>query len=169
MTNNVIDLTLSSDEDEHDGEVVIVKDVHSRPNPTSSTKATALPQPSNSKPARNVPGLKPSVAAPSTSRPIPSTTPNRSQPLNAASKPPKEAPPQTYLPSTTSEWSCHVCTLLNPAHAQQCDACTTRRPFVETIQKSKQEGSWSCLTCGEAGMPHDFWTCSWCGTVKLTS
>lgn len=164
VVNNVIDLTLSSDEEDHDHpDVMVVKDVH--PRPDSSTKASARPQPSNNKPTSQGSSSKPSVPASSHTRTTASSqSASIKQPANLTHRASKET-----ASSTTGEWSCLVCTLLNPAHALQCDACATRRPFTETIQKSKQGDSWSCLTCGETGMPHHFWTCSWCGTVKLTS
>jgi hypothetical protein len=87
------------------------------------------------------------------------TSVNSAFPKAAASKPIKSLSTRTIEPL---EWSCPTCTLLNPAHARQCDACQMRRPFHEP------EG-WSCLTCGENGNPHEHWTCRWCGVVKLFS
>jgi hypothetical protein len=60
----------------------------------------------------------------------------------------------------TLEWPCPICTLINNHLALRCDACQTERPLAET---------WSCMTCGESGMPHEFWTCRFCGTVKVQS
>lgn len=73
-------------------------------------------------------------------------------------KPEKRA----LLVSRTGEWSCPACTLLNPALALQCDACLSQRPPDETT-------GWTCLTCGESGMPHDFWSCQFCGAIKVQS
>ncbi|KAF9469743.1 WLM domain-containing protein [Collybia nuda] len=61
-----------------------------------------------------------------------------------------------------SEWSCLACTLLNGPLALCCDACLTERPAGGI------EG-WSCLTCGEMGMPHDRWSCQFCGAIKIKS
>ncbi|KAF5312787.1 hypothetical protein D9619_002813 [Psilocybe cf. subviscida] len=96
VVNNVIDLTLSSDEEEHDHlDIVIVKDIHPRPGP--STKVPARPQPSNSKPIHPTPYSKPSVPAPSTSRPTASTTSTTTkQPPKPAHQAPKEVPRQTH-------------------------------------------------------------------------
>ncbi|KAF9024093.1 hypothetical protein BDZ89DRAFT_1069348, partial [Hymenopellis radicata] len=77
----------------------------------------------------------------------------------------RKAPPeriQKVSVPKTDEWECSVCTLLNRAGALQCDACLTTRPVDSTF-------GWACLTCGEGGMSPDFWTCSFCGTMKTTS
>ncbi len=77
----------------------------------------------------------------------------------------RKAPPertQKVSARKTDEWECSVCTLLNRATALQCDACLTPRPVDSTF-------GWTCLTCGEGGMSPDFWTCSFCGTMKTTS
>jgi hypothetical protein len=60
------------------------------------------------------------------------------------------------------DWSCPMCTLLNHPQALQCDACLSERPADPSV-------GWTCFTCGEAGMPHDFWSCRMCGTIKITS
>jgi len=66
------------------------------------------------------------------------------------------------VPTSSAEWSCPTCTLLNVPTALQCNACLSTRPVDPST-------GWSCMTCGEAGMPHEFWTCTFCGTVKVQS
>ncbi|KAF8514555.1 WLM domain-containing protein [Hysterangium stoloniferum] len=63
---------------------------------------------------------------------------------------------------SNNEWSCNVCTLVNAPLALQCVVCLSPRP-------ADQSAGWTCLSCGEQGMPHDFWTCSYCGWVKISS
>ncbi|KAJ7216778.1 WLM domain-containing protein [Mycena haematopus] len=78
---------------------------------------------------------------------------------NMRARPAATPPPAK---KSRSEWTCRTCTLVNSAMALQCDACLAERPPDESI-------GWACYACGETGMPVDFWTCSACGTVKLTS
>ncbi|KAJ6541860.1 WLM domain-containing protein [Mycena capillaripes] len=86
--------------------------------------------------------------------------------VSTAARPVIKAPAGTVKAKTLrdprSEWTCRTCTLINSAMALQCDACLAERPPDESI-------GWACLACGKTGMPHDFWTCSVCGTVKTTS
>ncbi|KAL5523729.1 hypothetical protein ACEPAG_7902 [Sanghuangporus baumii] len=60
-------------------------------------------------------------------------------------------------------WACPACTLLNPNHFLQCTACSTLRP------RCVLKDGWTCMTCGEVGMPHEFWSCRFCGSVKENS
>jgi len=75
------------------------------------------------------------------------------------------APPsaQSLAPTLApGQWSCVACTFINEQLALQCLACTTQRPTPLT-------NGWTCLTCGEEGMEHTFWTCRYCGSVKADS
>jgi hypothetical protein len=65
-------------------------------------------------------------------------------------------------PKASPEWSCPICTLLNPPQVLQCDVCLSERPLDTSA-------GWTCFTCGEAGMPRDFWSCRICGAIKTTS
>lgn len=64
--------------------------------------------------------------------------------------------------SSGNEWSCTACTLLNPMPALQCAACFSSRP-------PDSAAGWTCMSCGEQEMPHDFWSCRYCGQVKRES
>ncbi|KIM47632.1 hypothetical protein M413DRAFT_439304 [Hebeloma cylindrosporum] len=156
IESKVINLTLDSDGDDHhasDSDVVIVEDLH----PRRKAPPNALAGPSKTKVAVK----SKSFSAPTAGNHSSSSTmlaPSSSVPAKAA-KPKRSVPTRKTGPL---EWSCPACTLLNPAHALQCDACQMRRPVDE------QEG-WACLTCGEDGNPNECWTCRWCGVVKLHS
>ncbi|THV06588.1 WLM-domain-containing protein [Dendrothele bispora CBS 962.96] len=145
VENKVIDLTL----DDSDDEIEFV-DVESNagpshpPIPSKLTDAGKM----NVNKARSTPTAS-----------LQTTTTVNTPAVNLATKP-------TVVPATVhpdlSEWSCPACTLLNPAMVLQCEACLTTKP-------STASAGWTCLTCGESGMPHDFWTCSFCGSVKISS
>lgn len=156
VTSKVIDLTLDDDDIEmtksdSDSEVIIVKDVH--PQPAKSTNANASPSKKKiSKP--------PNVAKTPSSRPVTGQQ-DLNRRISSSVVSTKKIQPPLHS-SVASDWSCSVCTLLNPANALQCDACQTHKPFDEG------EG-WSCLTCGENGNSHEHWACKFCGGIKLHS
>ncbi|KAL5507454.1 hypothetical protein ACEPAH_6910 [Sanghuangporus vaninii] len=60
-------------------------------------------------------------------------------------------------------WACPTCTLLNPNHFLQCSACSTVRP------RYVSKDGWTCMTCGEVDIPHEFWSCRFCGSIKESS
>jgi len=61
-----------------------------------------------------------------------------------------------------SPWSCPACTLINTARAFACEVCASPRPQDPSV-------GWMCHVCGEASIDHQFWTCTFCGTVKAES
>ncbi|KAF9074983.1 WLM-domain-containing protein [Rhodocollybia butyracea] len=70
-------------------------------------------------------------------------------------------PPQINMSTKPvhQEWTCSTCTLINPAMSLQCEACLSVKPVPEPA-------GWTCLICQESGIPHEFWSCSFCGAVK---
>lgn len=89
-------------------------------------------------------------------------------------------------PFNPDEWTCDICTCINPMQFLACDACGTERPAGTkevaqrprsaadaprwTMPKDKQKESlgWNCERCG-AFMEHKWWTCSSCGMMKAAS
>ncbi|KAJ7157090.1 WLM domain-containing protein [Mycena filopes] len=154
VVHKTIDLTLDSDSD--DDAIVVDAPSSTIAGPSKvaipQSKKTAVftaARPISKPPTRATP--KPLAAAAATA-------------TNVKSKPSRDRPAPTPPPAKKSrtDWTCRTCTLINPAMALQCDACLTQRPPDDSI-------GWACLSCGETGMPHDFWTCRTCGTMKLTS
>lgn len=105
----------------------------------------------------------------------------------------------TSIPEDTSDdqWTCEVCTLVNPIQFLACDACGIERPQsarskskardqarakspqvkVESkgvrrkeapLPKQPETMGWNCYNCG-AFMEHKWWTCSACGVMKASS
>lgn len=62
-------------------------------------------------------------------------------------------------PPDAEQWTCSVCTLVNDSQTLQCAACHAKRP----------SSGWTCGVCTESGIPHEFWSCSFCGTIKTDS
>jgi hypothetical protein len=61
----------------------------------------------------------------------------------------------------TGEWSCPTCTLLNPAHSLQCEACGSAK------STTKGDGEmWWCEFCGSGPREMGFWSCTDCGWVR---
>ncbi|KAG1836735.1 hypothetical protein DFJ58DRAFT_719031 [Suillus subalutaceus] len=59
------------------------------------------------------------------------------------------------------QWACAVCTLVNDqqTHQRMCLRGRHRDPSM----------GWTCITCGEADIPHQFWSCRFCGAIKTES
>ena len=93
---------------------------------------------------------------------------------------PNAAPPD--------EWSCEICTCINPLQFLACDACGTERPQnigvgnrgarprltsrasapAPSTTTQVETLGWNCTQCG-AFMEHRWWTCSSCGKMKDSS
>ncbi|KAF9245697.1 WLM domain-containing protein [Melanogaster broomeanus] len=65
--------------------------------------------------------------------------------------------------SADGQWTCPLCTLINKSLALQCDACLAERPVDTSVV------GWACLTCGERDIPHNHWSCRFCGAIKMSS
>ncbi|EKM61412.1 uncharacterized protein PHACADRAFT_247978 [Phanerochaete carnosa HHB-10118-sp] len=162
VEDEVIDLTADSDSD-----VIIVDE------PTPTGGVSKIVQASPRKPSKG------------TSRP-PARTIKSSSPaglrmrqpssVRSASASKTRTPPPSPMVSrvgstakrrTLSEdsWSCPRCTLINEPLALQCMACLLLRP----MEQPQQSVGWTCVKCGEQDMPHDFWSCRLCGSVKTDS
>lgn len=90
--------------------------------------------------------------------------------------------------SAPEQWTCEICTCVNPLQYLACDACGIERPQrigvgnrgarpkpvstfsapapAPTIQHDTL--GWVCTRCG-AFMEHKWWTCSACGQMKQSS
>jgi len=89
-------------------------------------------------------------------------------------------------PFNPNEWTCDVCTCINPLQFLACDACGSERPAGTAAVTARPKGTsnvprwtapkatkveslgWSCERCN-AFMEHKWWTCSACGTMKSAS
>ncbi|KAI9770284.1 MAG: hypothetical protein M1840_003443 [Geoglossum simile] len=91
--------------------------------------------------------------------------------------------------ATAPSWTCPLCTLENPLEHLSCDACMSERPastygnkaslpddvvdskkatLGESATEPARVAQWVCHRCG-AYMDAQWWTCSLCGTMKLSS
>ena len=86
------------------------------------------------------------------------------------------------------QWTCGVCTCINPLQYLACDACGCERPESVGMRQQEQERrsaprppasapptlnrhqslGWLCTRCGTF-MAHVYWTCSSCGKMKESS
>ena len=89
------------------------------------------------------------------------------------------------------QWTCGVCTCINPLQYLACDACGCERPESVGLQQRQRERrsvaaprppasapplrqnrgqslGWFCTWCGTF-MEHVYWTCSSCGKMKESS
>lgn len=164
IQDEVIDLTADSDDDviildEPAPAGAVTKVVES--SPKAASKSTSRPPSSSSKsPSRSPVGYR-TRRPPSTVRttPIPRVTTPPPSPLARSGS---TANHHAFTEDDT--WACPRCTLINESISLQCSACLLVRPT-----KPKQSAGWTCVKCGEQGMSHDFWSCRFCGSVKIDS
>lgn len=89
-------------------------------------------------------------------------------------------------PFNPDQWTCQVCTCINPVRFLACDACATERPQPSTATSRRptpnpniprwtappsaqtQSLGWNCTRC-QTFMEHKWWTCSACGLMKGSS
>ncbi|KAJ6623161.1 WLM domain-containing protein [Mycena sp. CBHHK59/15] len=147
IEHKVIDLTLDSDSDDGADSDAIIVDAPLAAGPSK----LAIP---HSKQVTLSTALRPGPLRLNNTGPLSSKSSaprSHAKPYPAASK-----------KVSSAEWTCRMCTLQNAPLALQCDACLSERPLDDQI-------GWACLACGETSMPHDLWTCRFCGTMKTTS
>lgn len=93
--------------------------------------------------------------------------------------------PFNPTPTPSDQWTCEICTCINPLQYLQCDACGTERPQpigigntgtrprpkprfdITPVAAQNDSLGWVCR-CG-AFMEHRWWTCSACGKMKESS
>ncbi|GAB1734816.1 hypothetical protein NU195Hw_g9574t1 [Hortaea werneckii] len=152
----------------------------SAPPPTqpqpSSRPYPARTQHNQPPPAEQIPPKRPRTFPHPPSHPHPPTTfppstPPPAGPFSSSSTPidltSPPAPPLIDLsdPFNPDEWSCEICTCINPTQFLACDACGTERP---TSTSRSERSGWNCENCGSF-MEHRWWTCSACGGMKGSS
>ncbi|KAI0035178.1 WLM domain-containing protein [Vararia minispora EC-137] len=104
---------------------------------------------------------EPPSLPPDSSRPWPVSRSTRSSPppINIASRPSQ---------TDSSAWTCTTCTLINQGALHSCEALQTI-PTPHSRSFAGDSPTWDCAVCGETGMEHEFWSCRWCGSVKVDS
>ena len=126
---------------------------------------------------------KPMTARPNSNRPI-----SRLVLENKSTKKPSSFTASTSASivesATDKYWECPICTCHNPMTYLCCDACTTERPDnFEVLERPRaasaatasappvaktKPSTWTCHRCTTV-MDNQWWTCSTCGTLKLSS
>lgn len=164
------------------------------PAPKSSKQQNIANSSSNASTSKLPPARPRSVLAQPPSQPTststdptaPNTLPSTSAPRTTTR--PIAPPPVVPEPETEPEfveWPCDTCTYVNHPQRVTCEMCFTKRPGQASVPAptaavkrdntslsipvSQDPDAWDCAACGERGMPGSFWTCRFCGHVKLTS
>ena len=107
---------------------------------------------------------------------------------------PRSNQQQSQIQGQTEQWTCEICTCINPMQYLACDACGCERPESVGQQQRQREREraqqqqpprpplsappaagrreqsmgWLCTRCGTF-MEHVYWTCSSCGKMKESS
>jgi len=100
---------------------------------------------------------------------------HRRKPSDSSSSRPESSSRPAITESST--WACSACTFVNANNKMKCDMCETDRPKGKKRVPSKDRNSansfssslgWYCPKC-TTFMGHEWWTCSSCGSMKLSS
>lgn len=89
----------------------------------------------------------------------------RSPPPVITNAQPRHAVAPPSQASLNGDWQCNTCTLVNPPHILQCDACATPRP-VQAKPRGQQINGWMCEFCGSGPREMTYWSCGECGWVR---
>lgn len=125
------------------------------------------------------------------SAPVSKSIPKRSETMESS----PILPIDISEPFNPDQWTCEICTCINPVQFLACDACGVERPQGSSVRsrqgqrqqvpaqrqpergrgvsaipapKQKETMGWNCGRCG-AFMEHRWWTCSACGSMKDSS
>lgn len=101
---------------------------------------------------------------------------SRAAPINL-----NDSPVGENVAGGNQNWTCEVCTCINPMQFLACDACgvershalakaapAVKRKPVPPPPPPKEIAGWYCRECATL-MEHKWWTCSGCGLMKDTS
>ncbi|GMH88290.1 hypothetical protein TrST_g6932 [Triparma strigata] len=73
--------------------------------------------------------------------------------------PPRDVGPPSPPISDSKEWTCNVCTLINPPLTTTCTACDTSRVFLKSSSASETDLDVKCDVCGKKAVAR----CTGCG------
>ncbi|KAK6908365.1 hypothetical protein I203_102366 [Kwoniella mangroviensis CBS 8507] len=86
-----------------------------------------------------------------------------SRPLSSTINTPKQV-----AVTRAQEWTCEICTLINPPSSTKCEACLTPKPASLPVQAEgiKTDQGWYCTFCTSGPNDMERWSCGVCGEVR---